>query len=95
MPVEHDIEHHRFLVQRPEGKGELLYRRLAPRLIDLLHTEVSPGLRGQGVADALAAAAIAFARDSGEKIIPTCPFVQKWLARHPEAADLVGQRPPR
>jgi hypothetical protein len=93
MNVEHVPDRHRFVVQLPEGTGELRYRRIGPYLLDLLHTEVSPALRGHGVADALVQAAMAFARANGDKIIPTCPYVQEWLKRHPEEGDIIGISP--
>ena len=89
MKVENDSAHERFLVQLPEGTGELLYRRIPPRTLDLVHTEVAPALRGRGVGDALAEEAMAYARAQGLSIVATCPFVRSWLAKHPEHQDLV------
>jgi predicted GNAT family acetyltransferase len=93
MTVQHDKEHHRFVVREPEGEGKLVYAPRGPGVIDLLHTEVAPSLRGRGVADLLAKTALDYARESGTKVIVTCPFVRKWLERHPEARDLVVSRP--
>lgn len=95
MEVINQQENHRFLVQLPEGEGKLLYREAGPGILDYLHTEVDPALRGNGVAQALARAAFDYARSAGFKVIPTCPFVQSWLKRHPEEADLVVAAPPR
>ena len=71
-----------------------MYSVPAPQVLQLLHTEVSEGLRGRGVGDALVTAAVEYARRNGDKIIPTCPFVRSWLARHPEYQDLTIERPP-
>lgn len=89
MKVENDSAHERFLVQLPEGIGELLYRRIPPRTLDLVHTEVAPTLRGRGVGDALAEGAMAYARAQGLSIVASCPFVRGWLAKHLEHQDLV------
>jgi predicted GNAT family acetyltransferase len=92
MNVQNDTEHHRFLVRLPEGEGELIYKSVAPHALDLIHTRVDPRLRGQGVAEALAETAFAFARQRGLQIIPICPYVQRWLTKHPEHKDLVVAR---
>jgi predicted GNAT family acetyltransferase len=92
MKVENDTAHHRFLVRLPEGEGELVYNQLTPRTLELVHTEVDPKLRGHGVAEAIAEAAIRHARGHGMRIVPTCPYVKRWLEKHPEHNDLVVAR---
>ncbi|QSB05602.1 GNAT family N-acetyltransferase [Natronoglycomyces albus] len=52
------------------------------------HTEVDPAYRGQGLANQLAEAAFADLRAQGGMAYPQCPFVAKWLSKHPEYADL-------
>jgi predicted GNAT family acetyltransferase len=92
MNVQNDTEHHRFLVRLPEGEGELIYNQLAPHTLELVHTGVDPKLRGRGVAEALVETAIAYARGHGMHIVSTCPYIQGWLAKHPEHNDLVVAR---
>jgi len=86
--VENDSAQSRFVVRLPEGEGELVYRQLGSRTLELVHTEVAPALRGRGVGEALAQAAIDHARAEGLSIVATCPYVQRWLAKHPEHRDL-------
>jgi predicted GNAT family acetyltransferase len=88
--VENDSGQHRFHVGLPEGEGELVYQLPAKGTIELVHTEVSPALRGRGVAEALAEAAFAYARANGMRVVPTCPYVKRWLTKHPEQRDLVA-----
>ncbi len=92
MNVENDTTHHRFLARLPEGEGELIYRQIAPHTLELVHTEVDPKLRGRGVAEALVEAAIEHARTHGLHIVPTCPYVQRWLTKHLEHQDLIVAR---
>lgn len=92
MNVENDTAHHRFLVRLPEGEGELVYQQAAPHTLELVHTRVDPVLRGRGVAAALAETAFALARKDVLHVVATCPYVQRWLARHPEQNDLVVSR---
>jgi predicted GNAT family acetyltransferase len=92
MDVQNDTAHHRFLVRLPEGEGELIYANVAPRTMELVHTGVDPSLRGRGVAEALAEAAIRYAREHALHIVATCPYIQRWLSKHPEHKDLVVAR---
>lgn len=62
--------------------------------IALVHTEVLPDHRGQGIADHLAQFALDDARRRGLRVIASCPFVRAYVDRHPETHDLVvGGRP--
>jgi predicted GNAT family acetyltransferase len=88
--VEHEASRHRYVVHYPGGDAELVYAPAGDGVVDLRHTYVPPEARGDGVGDALVRAALADARAQGRRIIPTCPYVRAWLARHPEERDLVA-----
>ena len=57
--------------------------------INLTHTEVDPAFEGKGVGGALVRGALEQLREDNLRIVPTCPFVQAYLERHPEYQDLV------
>ena len=84
MTVEHDEQGQRFFVTLPDGEAELVYGEFSDDILDLQHTEVPRSARGTGVGDALVRAALAFARERGQRIVATCPYVQRWLKTHPE-----------
>ena len=84
MPVQHDVPHSRFLISLDDGEAQLLYTRLGNDAMDLRHTEVPLSGQGQGLADELVRAALAYARGENLRIIATCPYVKVWLKRHPE-----------
>ncbi|HEX7345430.1 MAG TPA: GNAT family N-acetyltransferase [Candidatus Limnocylindrales bacterium] len=63
------------------------YGRLA-----LVHTEVLPAHEGQGVGSALVRHGLDVARASGFRVIAVCPYVQRYLVRHPEHDDIVVGR---
>ena len=90
--VEHEPMRHRFVVRLPEGEGELVYRPTAAGALDLIHTGVDPQLRRRGIGEQLVRAALAYARAHHVRIIATCPFVARWLEKHPEERDLVAER---
>ena len=71
-----------------ETVGILQYKRLRDR-IKLIHTVTDPAKRGTGAASALVRTAFAEARRDGISVDPICPFVESWLNRHPEEADIV------
>ena len=86
--VSHDAARHRFTAQTDDGEAVLAYAEAGDGVLDLQHTVVPPGARGEGVGDALVRAAVAHARAEGLQLIPTCPFVEAWLRRHPQERDV-------
>jgi predicted GNAT family acetyltransferase len=46
--------------------------------------------RGGGIASHLTTHALDYARERGLKIVPSCPFVAAYIARHPEYRDLLA-----
>ena len=92
MTIEHDEKEHRFFARFDDGEAELVYTEPDPKLMDIQHTFVPESARGHHVADALAEAAFAFARERGLCVVPSCPFVRRWLAGHPELVKLVDPR---
>lgn len=59
------------------------------RLLRLVHTEVPAAARGKGHGDKLARAALEYARREGLRVSPLCPFVAKYIERHPEYKTLL------
>jgi uncharacterized protein len=59
-------------------------------LIAFVHTEVPPEYEGKGVASRLISGALDAAREQGLAVLPFCPFVRGYIAKHPdEYLDLV------
>ena len=57
--------------------------------ITFVHTEVPRELAGRGIANALAHTALESARAQGLKVVVKCPFIAKYLQRHPEYESLL------
>lgn len=57
--------------------------------ITLTHTEVDPAVEGQGIGSQLAQAVLDLARTEGLAVRPECPFIRRWIDRHPDYSDLV------
>lgn len=75
-----------------ELAGFVDYRLAGTRRI-LLHTEVPLAFGGRGIGAALARHILDEARTGGHRVTVKCPFIQAYLARHPEYADLVTPAP--
>ena len=61
--------------------------------ITLVHTEVPEALEGRGVGTRLVRFALAYIKDNGLKVVPRCPFVVRYLKRHPEESQALGLDP--
>jgi predicted GNAT family acetyltransferase len=70
--------------------GMVTYQ-LSGNIIVYTHTEVLPEFEGQGIAGRLAAAVMDDARDRGRTVVPLCPYISKWLEKHPEYDDVVAR----
>jgi predicted GNAT family acetyltransferase len=92
LNITHDANGQRFFAQFEDGDAELVYTEPAPKVMDIQHTFVPESGRGHGVADALADAAFDYARDHGLRVVPTCPFIRRWLSSHPERATVLDPR---
>ncbi len=57
--------------------------------IALIHTEVLPAHRGQGIAAQLARFALDDARRRGLGVIASCPYVRAYVQHHPDTHDIV------
>lgn len=87
-PIELNLADSRFEIRLDEQVAFLLIRLRGTKL-SLIHTEVPPALQHQGLADALARTALEHARRHSLEVKVICPFVAKYLTRHPEFQDLV------
>jgi predicted GNAT family acetyltransferase len=54
-----------------------------------IHTKIDPDYEGQGLGSRLARAALDDVRARGITMVPRCPFIAEFVARHSEYADLV------
>lgn len=53
------------------------------------HTFVPPELRGRGMAEKLARAALAWAATEKRRIVPACSYVETFVRRHAEFQTLL------
>jgi hypothetical protein len=89
LTVTHHAAANRFEASPGGHLAMCSYRRTGNVLV-LHHTEVPSALAGQGVAAALVQAALAWAREQGLKVQPSCSYVAAYMRRHPETLDLLA-----
>ncbi|WP_068327214.1 GNAT family N-acetyltransferase [Janibacter terrae] len=58
------------------------------------HTEIDEEFGGQGLAGTVVEQAVAATRAEGLTVVPVCPYVKKWLGKHPEHGDITSQPTP-
>ena len=91
MFIKHHPDTQEFTTTRAGHKAELAYSRPADGTIDFTHTFVDETLRGQGVAEELARAGLAFAQENHLKVKTTCTFMAGFVKRnHAEYAVLLA-----
>ena len=91
MNIEHDADNQEFTASKDGHPAELAYSRPDNDTIDFTHTFVDEALRGQGLADELARAALTYARQEKLKVKTSCTFMQKFVKRHQaEYEDLLA-----
>lgn len=59
--------------------------------IALLHTEIATRFEGRGLAGELTRHVLDDARRRGRLVLPYCPYIRTWIARHPDYVDLVPE----
>ncbi len=52
--------------------------------------QVPEAVGGRGIAGHLTRHALDWAREKDLKVIPRCPYVARWIERHPDYAELVA-----
>ena len=72
-----------------DGHTALLFYRMEPGVITLVHTEVPPELSGRGVGSRLVRGALEQVKAMGLKVVAKCPFVSAFMGKHSEFNDLL------
>ena len=89
MKLSENAQQHRFELSLGDNLFAAIYYRIDDGRLALIHTEVPAQLSGQGIGSQLAAGVLELLRATGRKAILKCPFLARFLANHPEYADVV------
>jgi len=88
-----NVDKHRFEITA-DGQlaGFAEYRDRGSSTRAFTHTEIKPEFEGRGLASELIKAVLADARANGLHVLPYCPFVRAYIAKHrDEYVDLVPE----
>jgi predicted GNAT family acetyltransferase len=90
--VTHQEDRGRFVVELDDGEEAYLdYQERDDGTLDYAHTFVPESHRGEGLAGRIVLEALAYARDRGLQIVPSCPYVRHMVEeKHPEYLGLVA-----
>jgi predicted GNAT family acetyltransferase len=86
--VRDNTQRHRFELDAEGHVAFSNYKREAGTLT-VMHTEVPAELNGKGIGSLLVRGLLDIARAEKLKVVPLCPFVAGYIAKHPEYADLL------
>lgn len=89
VEVEHDESRRRFVADLEGSVGHLDYDRVDSGTLDFKHTFVPRDRRGRGLGGRIVERALSHAREHGYRVVPSCPFVRRYVDRHPEFADVI------
>lgn len=81
LTVVHDESGLQFEIVVDGQRAYLSYMDLGKQTLDFYRTFVPPGLRGKGVAAALAAAALEYAETRGYSVMASCSYVERYMER--------------
>lgn len=84
-----NVAMHRFELPIEGDDYAAAYYRIDGDKVILTHTEVPFAYSGRGIGSRLAKGVFEAIRASGRMIVPRCPFMGAFAARHPEYADLI------
>ena len=87
LDIRHDPDGGRFFAANGGEEAYLLYTEAGAytvagaRTLDFTRTYVPDALRHRNIGEAIVKHALAYAKENGFEVIPTCPFV-KWVMGH-------------
>ena len=88
LAIHHEPDAGRFAADVSGKTAYITYREHHGQILELDHTYVPIALRGGGIASQLTRHALRYARERGYRVIPSCPFVARYIERHPEYREL-------
>ena len=89
VSVQDNSDRQRFEITVDGEPGGFVAYRVRDGAVVLTHTEVDQKHRGRGVGQQLARRTLDLLRERGDQVVPNCPFMAKYIAEHPQYADLV------
>ncbi|MGY6629854.1 MAG: GNAT family N-acetyltransferase [Wenzhouxiangella sp.] len=83
-----DTDGQRFVMTVDGHHCELGFSR-SGQVVSMNHVQVPDAVGGRGLASELTRHALDWAGDQNLAVRPVCPYVARWIERHPEYQNLV------
>jgi predicted GNAT family acetyltransferase len=74
-----------------DGYKAIIEYSVKPGILSLNHIEVPKELAGQGVASEMTEMVLLQIELRGLKVIPVCPFIKKYIGKHPEWKTILAE----
>ena len=87
--IQDNVASRRYEMQVQDKTAYIEYIK-SPDKIFLTHTEVPPGLEGQGIGSTLVRLVLEEVQKTGLALMPLCPFVASYIRKHPEWREIVA-----
>ena len=92
----HTVEHEEasakgafFMQASGQRLAEMTYSRTNATMVIVDHTEVDESLSGQGIGRQLLDALVAWARQTGTKVLPLCPYAKAQFDKDASIRDVL------
>lgn len=86
-----NVQLHRYEVVHDGALAGYAEYRRSEGSIMFTHTVIDDAFAGRGLASTLVKHVLNDARGAGVAVLPQCPFVKGYIAKHPEYLDLVPE----
>lgn len=77
-----------------DGHQAIIEYSVLPGILSLNHTEVPEALGGRGVASEMTESVLLAIELRGLKVKPVCPFIKKYIDKHPEWKSILANEKP-
>ncbi|AEF41491.1 GNAT family N-acetyltransferase [Hoyosella subflava] len=91
VTVKHNAEQTRFEIWVGDEMAGFTEYRPRPELRAFVHTEIQDKFGGRGFAMQVIREALDATRNEGQRLLPYCPAVQKFLAKNPDYVAMVPE----
>ncbi|GLW97625.1 N-acetyltransferase [Microtetraspora sp. NBRC 16547] len=87
----HDAAASRYELRLDDEVAGFAEYRLRDGVVVFTHTEIRKEFEGKGLGSRLVGGALDQVRETGRSVEPLCPFVARYIERHPEYRDLLAE----
>lgn len=91
IDVEDNPDNNRYEIRVGGTLAGIVEYETGDDIVALVHTEIFDAFEGQGLAPELVSSALDDIRARNLLVQPVCPYVNRYIRRHPEYGDLVAE----